>query len=495
MSSDGKPQADNQEQPSLMEQIPGQFPHPMFPPWQMHSQASGLPVLQPYPMPGMPYYQNYPGNGPFFQPPYPPLDDSILYSSQRRRQRRHSMDSRDLSAEIETQEIDASGRRRQDDVDTDEEDSVRQRSRKKGGKSSSKQSGTVVIRNINYIASAKQGSSDSGPESCSDSGTDEEDRKVKADEARKLKKKGRSAEAGDDGHWQAFQNFLLKDADDSNNSARSDMFAMEGKVQGGKRQAVIADASSMLGRRNMGGNQDANSAEGQPDRQFIEVGGRRCAYRGYADADSVINRQEKLTDVWDSSLDPVVANGFKVSSNNNSRGPALDTADESLVILHKSRSLDQVGGDDRTSTDMDYEFPSALQGAENHAVRHRSISTYEPDDLNLMPDRVEHSSSGYDPALDYEMQAQVNDVSKLGGKRKEVMTDSKGGPKKGLKEQKLKAEKRIIAGTRREKPSKLSPSEDARARAERLRAFKADLQKLKKEKVSVVSLVFPCLFL
>lgn len=511
--ADGRPQAYNQEQPSPKEQIPGQFPHPMFPSWQMHSQGSGFPVFQPYPMPGMPYYQNYPGNGPFFQPPYPPLDDSILHSGQRTRQRRHSMDSRDLSAEIETQEIDASGSRRQDDVDTDEEDSVRQGSRKRGGKSSRKQSGTVVIRNVNYIASAKQGFSDSDPESCSDSGTDDEDRKVKADEMRKLKKKGKSAEAGDDGHWQAFQNFLLKDADDSNNSARSDMFAMEGKVQGRKRQALIADASSMLGRRPMGGNQDADfsehhdvegdmaclrkpiaeqmldcgkeaqSADGRTDRQFIDVEGQRCAYRRSADAniDSMINRQEKLTDVWDSSLDPVITNGFRVSSNNNNRGPALDMADESLVILHKSRSLDQVGGVGRTSMDMDYEVPSALQGVENHTVRHRSRSNCEPDDLNLMPDRVEHGSSGYDPALDYEIQAQVNNASKMGGKKKEVKTDAKG-PKKVVKEQKLKAEKRIIAGTRREKPSKLSPSEDARARAERLRAFKADLQKLKKEK-------------
>lgn len=512
--SDGRPQAYNQEQPSLKEQIPGQFPHPMFPSWQMHSQGSGFPVFQPYPMPGMPYYQNYPGNSPFFQPPYPPLDDPILHSGQRTRQRRHSMDSRDLSAEIETQDMDASGSRRQGDADTDEEDSVRQRSRKKGSKSSRKQSGTVVIRNINYIASAKQGFSDSDPESNSDSGTDDEDRKAKADEMRKLKKKGASAEAGDDGHWQAFQNFLLKDADDSNNSARSDMFAMEGKVQGRMRQALIADAASMLGRCNMGGNEDADfselhdlegnmtclrkpiaeqmldcgkeaqSADGRTDRQLIDVGGQRCAYRRSADAniDSMINRQEKLTDLWDSSLDPAITNGFRVSSNNNNRGTALDIADESVVILHKSRSLDQVGGDGRTSMDMDYEVPSALQGAENHTVRHRSRSNFEPDDLNLMPDRVEHGSSGYDPALDYEIQAQVNDASKLGGKKKEVMTDAKGGPKKGVKEQKLKTEKRIIAVTKREKPSKLSPSEDARARAEKLRAFKADLQKLKKEK-------------
>lgn len=516
--ADGKPQADHQGQPSLNEHSPGQFPHPMYPPWQMHSQANGLPVFQPYAMPGIPYYQNYPGNGPFFQPPYPPFDDSVVHSGQRRRQRRHSMDSRDLSGDSEFQEIDASRRTMQDDVDTDEEDSVRQRSRKKGGKSSRKQSGTVVIRNINYIAREKQGSSDSDPESCSNSGTDDGERNVKADEMRKLKKKTSRKEermSNDDGHWEAFQNFLLKDADESNSSARSDMFAREGKVHGRKRQSTIGDASSMLGGR-MGENQDhdvsechdisgdmtcmrkttddqmlgygkeANLSHNIDDRdpQFIEAGVRRGAYRKSADAniDSTINRQERLTDVWDSSLDPVITNGFHGSSNNNSRGPPHDMVDDSLVVLHKSRSLDQVSGDGRTAIDMDYELPPALQKDENHTVRTRSQGNYEPDDLSLMPDREEHWRSGYDPALDYEMQAQITEASKLGGKKKEVTTDAKEVPKKGVKDQKLKAEKRLFAGTRREKPYKLSPSEDARARAEKLRSFKADLQKMKKEK-------------
>ncbi|XP_010671008.2 COP1-interacting protein 7 isoform X2 [Beta vulgaris subsp. vulgaris] len=506
--------ANDQVQPNPQEYSPGQFPHPMFPPWQMHPQANGMPVFQPYPMQGMPYYQNYMGQNPYFQPPYSPHDDSRAHPGRKSRQRRHSMDSRDMSGEFESQELDSSGKRMQDDL-TDEEDSASKKSKNRTGKSSRKQSKTVVIRNINYITSAKQGSSDSDSQSCSDSGSNDEGRNAKFDETKKLKKKGAylksddplisnskegrmSGQAGDDGHWQAFQSFLLTDADESSNS----------KVRGGKRQSAIGDDASALGMHSIGENHDVdmgesldvsegamcrrrtmddrmlsygqdanfNHGESQKDLQYMEAGGRRGSVRRSVDPDMayVINRQEKLTDVWDPSLDPVIRNGFQGTSNTNNKGSLNDISDESLMVLQRPGSL---AGDGRKAMDMDCELPLVLRKTDDRTAN------YEPNELNLLPNRViEDRSSGYDPAMDFETQDQFKDASKLSGKKKEVAIDAKGGPRKAIRDQKLKAEKRTTVGTKREKPSKLSPAEDARARAEKLRAYKADLQKLKKEK-------------
>ncbi|XP_021752124.1 uncharacterized protein LOC110717670 isoform X2 [Chenopodium quinoa] len=502
------------------EYSPGQFPHPMYPPWQLHPQANGMPVFQPYPMQGMPYYQNYMGQSPYFQPPYSAHDDSRLHSDRKARQRRHSMDGRDTSAEFETQEIDASGKMHNDV--TDEEDLTSMKPKNKGSKTSRKK--TVVIRNLNYITSTKQGSSDSSdPQSSSDSGTNDEGQ-MKVDETKKLKKKGVclksddprkarakeervSGQAGDDGHWQAFQNFLLTDADEDNNSARSSVFSMEGNDQGRKRQSSIKDDSSALGMHNISENHNVDMGEsvdiagdatclrkpmddqmlsyGQDpnlrhnnkrDLKFMESGGRSGAHRRSMDTnlEYVLNKQEKLTAMWDPSLDPVIRNGFQGSSHTNNKGSSHGMPDESFMVLQRAGTLDQVTGDGRTAMDMDCELPSVLHKTDDH--------TYEPNVLNLMPNRAaEDQPNGYDPAMYCEMQAQIKDAAKLSGK-KEVAMDAKGGSRKAVKDQKLKAERRTSLGTRREKPSKLSPAEDARARAEKLRAYKADLQKLKKEK-------------
>ncbi|KAK9288253.1 hypothetical protein L1049_016703 [Liquidambar formosana] len=75
------------------EYFQGQFPHHMYPPWPIHGPPGAPPVFQAYPVQGMPYYQNYPGNSPFFQPPYPSVEDSRFNAGQRMGQKRHSMDS------------------------------------------------------------------------------------------------------------------------------------------------------------------------------------------------------------------------------------------------------------------------------------------------------------------------------------------------------------------------------------------------------------------
>ncbi|KAL9240297.1 hypothetical protein vseg_014535 [Gypsophila vaccaria] len=446
--------------------------HPMFAPWQMNAQANGMPIFQPYPIQGMPYYHNYPGNN-MFQSPYPPPDDPRSYPGKRTRQRRHSASSVDMRAGSETQE-----------TDSDEEVSVTRSRRNKGGKSSKNKGGRVVIRNINYIASTKQGSGDSDPQSSSDSGSDGNAGIIKDDETRKVGKKGVSPKSdnplkssvGDDGHWQAFQNFLLTDADESSNAVNR-MLEIEGKIQGKKRQTAIGDSSSTLGRHNMGGSEDI----GFSDRFDISGDTTRVRKRTDDQMDYIFNRQENPTNFGDSSLGPVISNGFDNSANNNNRGSSPAMADESFVVLHRTGSSDQVVGNGRAAMDMDYQLPSVVQKADNRAVS-TSPSNYEANDLNLMPNReMEDGLSGYHPDLGYEMQSQVRKNTERSGDDKKIDSSTKPGPKKAVKDQKLKTD-RTLTNSRREKPSKSSSLEDARARAEKLRAYKADLQKQKKEK-------------
>ncbi|KAI8003209.1 Actin-depolymerizing factor 11 [Camellia lanceoleosa] len=72
-------------------------------------------------------------------------------------------------------------------------------------------------------------------------------------------------------------------------------------------------------------------------------------------------------------------------------------------------------------------------------------------------------------------------------KNKEVVVDVKQGSKKSDKDRKSKValdalDKKTVGPIRKGKTSKMSPLDDARARAKKLRAFKADLQKMKKKK-------------
>ncbi|KAA8548828.1 hypothetical protein F0562_000512 [Nyssa sinensis] len=130
-----------------------------------------------------------------------------------------------------------------------------------------------------------------------------------------------------------------------------------------------------------------------------------------------------------------------------------------------------------------------LQKSENISNRIGSQVNFEPDDLSLIPERgTENMSFGYDPALDYEIQARVEDASSVDDRNKEVVTDFRQGSKKSEKDRRSKVipdasdKKKMVGPIRKGKPSKLSALDDARARAERLRTFKADLQKMKKEK-------------
>ncbi|KAL7177635.1 hypothetical protein ACSBR2_030905 [Camellia fascicularis] len=144
--------------------------------------------------------------------------------------------------------------------------------------------------------------------------------------------------------------------------------------------------------------------------------------------------------------------------------------------------------------------PYPVQGMPHLCNESQSASDSETDkeagDFQVSaPDRMHKNSlsskrkrgHGYDPALDHEMQAHVEDAASLDNRNKEVVVDVKQGSKKSDKDRKSKVapdalDKKTVGPIRKGKTSKMSPLGDARARDEKLRAFKADIQKMKKKK-------------
>ncbi|KAJ6356237.1 hypothetical protein OIU78_004364 [Salix suchowensis] len=453
-NADERPPTDQQPSPGQQEYFQGQFLHPMFPPWPIHSPPGAVPVFPGYPMQGIPYYQNYPGNNPVFQPPYPSAEDPKIHAGQRMRQRRHSMDS---SNEPEAWEVGALRTGSQDEAELEKETSRARGRGRKGSRSGKKQSGTVVIRNLNYITSKTQDSSGSESQSASGSENDKED-EVLSDTApnvkhknsqRSLKRKGSHTKSTDElnlsdmagtsygkedgGHWTAFQNYLLKDADEAERAVDQGMFAMEKNVQA-RRQNTMCDDPLVFDGRDPVDNQEgdvtvmqkisgnltrmtkASKDElllsrkmGQPDddRRFIngqmdlesaEIDGRRGRYRMNANDDFIIHGRENRSGYRSSASDPRALNGFETAKNDLDKRSSINIDDDSYIVSLRSMSLDQVGNEGRNTIDVESEYPSTVQRTES--LSNRSQVKYEPDDLSLMPERgAEKGSIGYDPCF------------------------------------------------------------------------------------------------
>lgn len=137
---------------------------------------------------------------------------------------------------------------------------------------------------------------------------------------------------------------------------------------------------------------------------------------------------------------------------------------------------------------------SANMVDESFMLQFSSISLdqvkYEPNELDLLPERRSAKRSiRCDPALDQEMQYCLEDAASKNTESRDSVTDTKHGL---TADRKLKfiseaSNKRSTWGPKSKgKLSKMSPPiDDARVRAERIRIYKTDLQKLKKEKVLI----------
>nr|XP_043632952.1 COP1-interacting protein 7 [Erigeron canadensis] len=424
----------------------GQSPNPGFPPWGMHTSLGSVPVYQAYPMP---YYQHYPGTAPFYPPPpYPSMEDPLFHL-------RHSMEHNNRYTSPEPDE----GSELQKDV----------------GKSGKSRSGKVVIRNINFINSKNQNSSGDDSESASDSDIgDEIESRNNGSSLRSSKRKGNRKESEsetrnrkeiDSGPWDAFQSYLLKGVAEGDRSANEDMFAMEKDSKTNRLQkSMAADPLAHVGR-------DDDGEGKRIDMQSFDRNGRKILYRSGND-DFLLGRREQAY-----VRDPLVDNGFEGATANLDRN-GLHAADEAVMVSLRSTSG---VNDHRSSMNMDlYDLPSSnTQNPEN--ISNKQVITYEPDALSLMPERdLEKRPLGYDPALDYEMQL-AEDAAVAASREKMNKTEVKKGSKSAEKHQPSKANQGPSL-VRKGRPSKVNNTiEDARARAEKLRSYKADLQKMRKE--------------
>ncbi|CAL0299899.1 unnamed protein product [Lupinus luteus] len=525
-SSSDVPPMNHQPSAGHQDNIQGQFPHHMYPPWPVHSPPGTIPVYPSYPVQGIPYYQSYPGSGPFIQPSYPPMEDPRQIAGQYLGHRRHSMDSRQNNTESETWDVEASKSRSQDEVDMEREGSQTGSRRKKASRSGRQSSGKVVIRNINYITKTEN---TSGSGSYSDSASETDEVKDNQESVRSSKRSEPRKESSNDkeeidhgkdaegGHWEAFQNCLLRDVDEDRHANDQDHFDV-GKVDHMKRKKQVAGNDPLvLSERDMhevqgsgttdmlsigkgpsrvlkASNNDlllsvreGHSGDGRSvdDVQSLEANRRRGGYRGAANDDFITPKQQSQFGNSYPSSDMETVSGLGYSNNKLERKLFHDMDDDSYIVDYRSSQVSDAGNVERKAIDMDSEFPMVNQ-KEEKSYNEKNHTNYHQDELSMMPERgAEWGSMSYDPALDYQMQAQAGTPE---DKNKEVLADTKPGSKKMDKEPKSKItpnssdKRKSIGPIRRGKTSKPSPLDEARARADKLRNYKADLQKMKKEK-------------
>ncbi|VVB07244.1 unnamed protein product [Arabis nemorensis] len=422
-NSDVKSPPDNKPNVN-QEYVQGQHPQPMYAPWPVHSPPGTFPVFQGYTMQGVPYYPGYPGASPY-QSPYPSTDDSRRSSGQRKAQKHHSSCSEDSESEDQDRGKGKSGRRRK--------------------------SGKVVIRNINYIKSKKQ--DHSGTESDADD-SHEEGARGDCDNG---KERATEKTEADTGNWQAFQTYLLQDAD---RDERTVDHTMEQEISGKKRQGAGNYDPLAYDEREAGKYQERDTTD-------IRNGTVTRRNRGSSDS-FMVNQRENG---FENCSDTLNLNGFDNPRNGLDKRSSINMDDDSYI--RQSATLDEAGRNKRNAIDMGSEISLRHQTDGNE----RKKVNYEPHDLSLMPEReTKKLSAGYDPALDF------------GTKALKKNNQASGGAKKSLKDPKSRlsndaADKRKASGPiRKGRPTKMSPLDEARARADKLRSFKADLMKMKKEK-------------
>uniref|UniRef100_A0A453MMN0 Uncharacterized protein n=1 Tax=Aegilops tauschii subsp. strangulata TaxID=200361 RepID=A0A453MMN0_AEGTS len=482
-----------------------------YPPWAMHP---------PYPMQGMPPY--YPGANPYYPPPYPPTDDPRYNHSERRPSRKHSADSKDF---------DNSDEESDDQSGSERESSHGRKSSKKGKRSGKKN--VIVIRNVNVTSKKKHRSSESESHSGSDVSSEDSDDSHRKSSKRNhhkrssSKKKGgkktiesedeytkdgmsNGQQDGDQGNWNAFQNFLLRDEEKTRDNNDADMFASEreppppprrrettgnmddpillserGSADVDERNGIPFNTANgrIRARQMMSGDELMMSGEGRSfvdgDMKEIEAGGG--GYRRGANDDFMVYGHDNSMDRG-SSLDPLAEGHYKRPTLEEKKN--VHGVDESFMIPVSSTSHDNLGADGRTAIDIDAELGTSVQKTSDAKAGGELF--YEPDEL--MPERgVEDVSFGYDPSMDYDSHMQIHpDVGVEDANAEDLSACVEDEGKMPAKDKKLRGsheglDKRRKDASARRLSAPKGPLTDAQKRAQNLRAYKAGLQKEKKE--------------
>lgn len=323
----------------------------------------------------------------------------------------------------------------------------------------------------------------------------------------------------DSGNWQAFQSFLLRN--DEERASGADTGLLSGEKQGlQRRRRSKQELDSSLrperrsaeapGRRRMVGSNsgdgeasgrfryeapsdDKNDLNGdsrdqRPDVLLGEIQGERGAYkkRGSNDEFAVYEQDELLSNGRRSSN--LLASGeYRAGCRGRRKSSSCSAPDESFVVPLRPDSPEQHRRDNSGCGIAADVFASGCSPAARELPPDgvKNQPGCHPDDLSLMPARgMEGEPLGYDPAQDYnkELVMRTFAAAEKGAQAREG--PNKGGDK-GKKRSMTGLEKQRVGSMLRKKgnPSKLSPLAEAQARANKLRAFKADLQRAKKEKV------------
>ncbi|XP_062187337.1 COP1-interacting protein 7-like [Phragmites australis] len=506
----------NGEDGAKADQKPGQQMgyQAAYPPWAMHP-PSGAAVYPPYPMQGVPFY---PGVNPYYSP-YPPVDDPRHHYSGRKSSRKHSSDSKDS----ETLDVGS------DSSSSERGSSHGRKSHRKGKRSGKKKPSVVVIRNVN-VTSKKHGLSETESQSNSDVGSEDSDDshsksregKHKSSSSKKKKEEGRKTtfDSGDEyskdetsngqntdqGNWSAFQNFLLR-AEEKTRASDADLFAGEKEPPSRRKKNVNAADPILLAERDSGNVYEQNtvgfdSASGRTrtrtirvvsndelvmtgegrsymdgEIKEIEAGGGR--YRRGTGDDFMVYGQERQID-RSNLLDPLAEARYKSPTQKDKNMNAV--ADESFMIPLRSNSLDNFGAESRTAIDIGVELPTSIHKMSDGKAGNQLF--YEPDEL--MPERgFEDVPIGYDPAMDYNSHMLMTTVKVEDIKEEDVLLSINRDVKKAeiekLRNAKDGSDKRRKDALLRRLSAPKTPLNDAQKRAQNLRAYKADLQKLKKE--------------
>jgi hypothetical protein len=195
----------------------------------------------------------------------------------------------------------------------------------------------------------------------------------------------------------------------------------------------------------------------------------------------MIYGQEKPMD-RESSLDPFEEEQYKSPIEVEKSVQCMP--DESFLIPLRSTSEENIGPENCTAIDIDVELPPSAQ--KNSKAGDQLF--YEPDEL--MPERgYEDISFGYDPAVDYDSHMQIQPVTMVEDAHVEdASLNVEAEVKKPEKDKRLRNSQErldIIKKDASVRRSSRGPLTDAQKRAQNLRAYKADLQKAKKEQVLI----------
>ncbi|XP_042395203.1 COP1-interacting protein 7-like [Zingiber officinale] len=507
------------------EHFHGQFQHPTYPQWPL-PPPPGHPGFQSYTVQGMPCYQNYPGNIPYFHPPYHSAEDSRLSNSHRKGSKRQSMD--DKHTDTRGRSTRSHNDTDQNTSDSDKDGSHGHKSHRRVVKSGNKKSNIVITANLNDISSKKHGVGQSESESQSTSESEAEDLQSDMQESKhkhfaetSKKEVGQiktaqysdaysndkvaDGEETDSGNWQAFQKFLLR-AEEKSRRVEESMFA------GGKeppRRNQIRDEADMTCPTECGDSCDRTMrfdlANGKATRmkQVAFEDPSLVSHNGRVSVDHHFKEIEKKGVYRRMSNDEFLVNGKEKQLNSMRYSGAYtdhayvhnaitlknslnDMPDESFVLPHRSVSRDI--GSDITAIHMDSEFSLSFSKAQESSNKIKSQISYEPEDVSLVTERGrEMVSVPHHPATDFDIRIPVRNSVKLQVPNPEnplINPKIKKSDKDNFKASKDSVEKmrKDALSKNRSSSSRLNPLTEAQKRAEKLRSYKADLQKVKRER-------------